>query len=182
MDINTFKIFVVLLLLFTTLRARNSLLMTMLTIAYVTLFSTSLLWLAYMLIGLLLSPLAFSLTFFISYRRCLPSFFPLDFGLPFRNPEIAIQAFNEEIVWRDFVLLFFLKNSNTKLQIVFVIVFTATFVAMHEHAREKRQFVEFFCFSLMLMVSCMFCFGLHYGLHIGRNYILLTYQKKGMLI
>ena len=181
MDANILKTIIVFLLLITTLKVRVGPITALLTIAYVFLFTDNFLWLLNMLVGLIISPILFCLTFLISYFRLLPQIKP-DFSVIISKPEIALYSFNEEIVWRDFIYMFLLKNCTPALRIAIMLATTSGFVLMHESSWEKHQFIEKFFFSLILMLSCANFFGVHYGLHIGRNYMLFYYQEKGVSI
>ena len=159
---------------FILMRMQNKLLITVFIFIYFKITALSFNIYFGLVVGLLLSPIVLNLTYYIVFKKWLFQRFvikksKIDLWTLFNN------ALIEEIIWRDLILVFLIINTNN-IFIIFlnVLLLTYFFVLTHK-VKFGKKMLEMLLFSLIISISSLVAFGLHYGLHIGRNiYIAKT--------
>lgn len=93
-------------------------------------------------------------------------------------------SLKEEIIWRFLLiyfihtLLFFITNSNFFSLVISEIISLFSFLSVHV-LKNKIQLVEFFTFSIFLILTSLVFPGFNIGLHAGRNILILSNTTFG---
>lgn len=119
-------------------------------------------------VGFFIAPFVMQLTYFPVFAEKLPAFRGYSFCL-----SESFDAIFEEILWRDIMFIYIINYCNAYMKVFFILVLSFVFVEVHKVTSYKKK-LEMYLYSLLLYGSCFLLWGLHYGLHIGRN----CYVKK----
>ena len=121
----------------------------------------------FVIIGYLLSAIAIKVSYYITYRKSIkvPNFLRI-------NKYIFINAIMEEILWRDSLIYFFSKYPQAYLIQFFVYIFSSLLFLLIHKVKDLGKNIEMFVYIIFLVLGSKFFYGIHYGLHIGRNMII----------
>lgn len=117
--------------------------------------------------GIMISPTILKIMYALIYRITLEN----KQCMGFFEADVIIDAMFEELMWRD-ILHYLIINEVPKSRdkIILILLFSILFVWIH-HVCNAKSYVEMFIFTLLLWISVCMGTRIHYGLHIGRNFL-----------
>lgn len=92
--------------------------------------------------------------------------------------ELILKAITEELLWRELFFQYILLDRSIYMCVINIIIFSFLFLGTHK-IKNKKNFVEMFCYTTLLYFSAFVFPGMNYGLHIGRN-CYIDYCNGGM--
>lgn len=123
----------------------------------------------FMILGIVLSPLLLNTSMYLSSGFTLSGVIKNGISI-FSLLLTGIFAFSEELIWRTI----FFNGINIKIPIIIcmILINSILFTVSHSNINDITDLRERLIFSIFLGISYIFCPGLNYGLHIGRNIVI----------